>query len=316
MTDTYKYEVAFSFLQQDEPLATQLNSLLQERLSTFLYSERQLELVGKDGEVMLKQVFGKQARIVVILFRKEWGTTSWTRIEQNAIRDRAYDKGYDFCLLIPLDEPPTIPEWIPKNRIWYHLKRWEIDGAAAVIENRVEEAGGTAREETPVDRAARLQKRIAAAEKRKLFLSSEGNNAANEEAKRFFNELQKIIPEISNEQIPLSTSDLKKNEGILVESDYCNFRIFWYRPYANVLKDTSLNLQLMEPDKDYTLGRTYHERQNLEYQFDVSDSEELGWRETFGEKKFFSTGKLVEFTAKMILDKVTEYRLKKINGMY
>ncbi len=183
----YKYEAAFSFLQQDESLAIQLSDLLQERLSTFVYSERQLDMGGKDGEVLLKRVFGSEARIVVILYRKEWGTTPWTRIEQDAIRDRAYEHGYDFCLLIPLDEPTTKPEWYPKNRIWLGFKRYGIESLAAVIEARVQEAGGTAREETLADRKVRLQRQIAAAEKRKGFLSSErAVKAADKEAHKLF----------------------------------------------------------------------------------------------------------------------------------
>lgn len=42
--DQFKYDVAFSFLGQDEAIAVQLNDLLSDRLRTFIYSERQLEL--------------------------------------------------------------------------------------------------------------------------------------------------------------------------------------------------------------------------------------------------------------------------------
>ena len=36
MTD-FKYEVAFSFLKEDEVLALKINDLLQDRFSTFIY---------------------------------------------------------------------------------------------------------------------------------------------------------------------------------------------------------------------------------------------------------------------------------------
>ncbi len=55
----FKYDVAFSFLQQDEPTATQINDLLQDRVSTFLYSRRQGEVAGTDGEKTFNQVFGR-----------------------------------------------------------------------------------------------------------------------------------------------------------------------------------------------------------------------------------------------------------------
>ncbi|MER9236229.1 hypothetical protein NKI56_29970 [Mesorhizobium sp. M0622] len=42
-------------------------------LKTFIYSERQKELAGTDGQTTFSEVYGKKARIVVILYRTEWG---------------------------------------------------------------------------------------------------------------------------------------------------------------------------------------------------------------------------------------------------
>ena len=78
---SYDYDVAFSFLARDEPIANQLNDLVQERLKTFLYSKHQEEIAGTDGEKAFNEVFGDQARIVVVLYRSGWGKTAWTRIE-------------------------------------------------------------------------------------------------------------------------------------------------------------------------------------------------------------------------------------------
>ena len=50
MTKEFKYDVAFSFLREDEELAVELNDRIADRYSTFIYSKRQEELVGKDGE--------------------------------------------------------------------------------------------------------------------------------------------------------------------------------------------------------------------------------------------------------------------------
>ena len=78
MSASYKYDVAFSFLQRDEPLALQLNDLLQDRVKTFIYPERQKELAGTDGEETFGKVFGEEARLAVVLYRSEWGETKWT----------------------------------------------------------------------------------------------------------------------------------------------------------------------------------------------------------------------------------------------
>jgi hypothetical protein len=169
----FKYDVAFSFLQEDEQLAVQLNDRLKGRLTTFIYSERQLEVAGTDGEQTFNNVFGKDARSVVVLYRTKWGSTHWTRIEETAIRNRGYDEGYDFVLFVSLEKGITPPKWLPKARIWIGLERWGLDAAAGFIEARVQELGGSPHEESVEELAARLHKQNEFAEQRRNFLRSE-----------------------------------------------------------------------------------------------------------------------------------------------
>jgi hypothetical protein len=89
----FTYDVAFSFLSQDEALAIEISDLLQGRFATFVYSERQKDLAGADGEEKFSSVFLSESRIVAILFRSGWGETKWTRIEQTAIRRRGGGRG-------------------------------------------------------------------------------------------------------------------------------------------------------------------------------------------------------------------------------
>ena len=62
----YKYEVAFSFLQADEPIAYQINDLIQDRIETFLYSKKQEELGGTDGEKKFNEVFYKEENVITV----------------------------------------------------------------------------------------------------------------------------------------------------------------------------------------------------------------------------------------------------------
>lgn len=120
----YKYEVAFSFIKEDEPLATAINDLIQERVATFLYSKHQEEIAGTDGEKTFNTVFGEESRTVVVLYRDTWGTTPWTRIEETAIRNRAFSEGYDFVIFVPTQKGVTLPKWLPKTQLWVGLERW------------------------------------------------------------------------------------------------------------------------------------------------------------------------------------------------
>jgi hypothetical protein len=187
----FTYDVAFSFVKEDEGLATQINDRLQGRYRTFLYPKEQEKLAGTDGEETFNAVFGQQARLVVVLLRAEWGSTPWTRIEQIAIKNRAYDKGYDFATFIVTVPGTLIPEWLPKTRIWYDLQRFGLDGAAAVIAARIQERGGDAVEETLAARTARLERAQRFNEEKDAFARSrEGVNASHGAYKRLVDDLK------------------------------------------------------------------------------------------------------------------------------
>ena len=144
--EIYEYDVAFSFTQNDEQLVYSIYKLLKDRIKCFIYSEEQKKLAGNNGEEIFNKVFLKEARIVVVFKSLEWGNTKWTRIEQTAIKNRGFDNGYDFVLLIPTEKNITPPDWFPKNRIWIGLERWGIESAASVIETRVQDFGGQIKE--------------------------------------------------------------------------------------------------------------------------------------------------------------------------
>lgn len=137
----FQYEVAISFLGQDETLANEIYNLINDRLKTFTYTKKQEMIAGTDGEATFKNIFEYDSRIAVVLYRNNWGTTPFTRIEMDAIRNRAFDNGYDFTLFVVLDENPILPKWLPKNRIWWDFKKYGLNGLASVIEERVRQSG-------------------------------------------------------------------------------------------------------------------------------------------------------------------------------
>jgi len=141
MKENYKYEIAFSFLSQDESLAFYLNDLIADRVQTFIYPKRQEELVGTDEELAFGKVFSEQSRIAVVLYRDGWGETPWTRIEETAIRNRSFDNGWDFVVFILLDKNSKVPKYLPKAQLWVDYDRWGLKGAAPIIEQRVKDSG-------------------------------------------------------------------------------------------------------------------------------------------------------------------------------
>jgi hypothetical protein len=187
----FKYDVAFSFLQEDEGLAAQINDLLQDRYRTFLYSKAQEQLAGADGEETFNAVFRKEARSVAVLFRERWGHTPWTRIEETAIRNRAHANGYNFVTFIICAPGMKAPDWLPTTRIWFDLERFGIKSAAAVLAARIQESGGDAVVETLEARTARLGRAQKFKDEKEAYARSyDGVNASNAAHQRLISDLK------------------------------------------------------------------------------------------------------------------------------
>ncbi len=305
---SYKYDVAFSFLKEDEEFAAQINNILQDRLKTFLYSKTQEELVGTDGEKTFNTVFSSEARIVVVFYRKGWGETPWTRIEQTAIRNRAYKEGYDFTIFIPLERKVQLPKWLPLTQIWYDLDRWGIDAAAAIVEDRVRKSGGSPKEETTVERAKRLEREIASENSRKAFLSSEGGvKEAGGELKALFSELKRLCEEISSGGKQLSLRYKCDDRQFIFCSGMLSISLAWSQTYSNTLEFSKLHFILCEGtatlrgEFSFNKPKIIRER---EFNFDINSARNVGWRELNGAKLFFTSTQLADECFKSMFEQI------------
>ena len=172
--EDFEFDVALSFLAGDEPLALRLSDLIRERLRTFIYSKAQEQLAGRDGEEQFSEVFGKRARLVVILHRQKWGSTPWTRIEMTAIKNRAFDQGYDFTLWVSLDTPANLPDFVPKTRLYADIGTYGEKAVAGVIVAMATERGAVATQETLEQKTLRAA-RLAEAEQRRATFHGPGD---------------------------------------------------------------------------------------------------------------------------------------------
>jgi hypothetical protein len=243
----FKYDVAFSLVSGDEPLAQQIADLLSDRYKMFLYTERQRELAGTDGEVTFKSIFARESRFVVVLHRARWGQTPWTRMEEEAIRGRAYEEGYDFVKFIPLDEKPSLPQYLPKTQLWINALRLGAKGAASVIEARLEELGAISRREDAVDRAARLERAINYEKRREMFASSPaGVSASDASFEAIALAVESKIAEIKARGVSVSFSTKRERNAVVVLGLSRGMRIHWVRQYANTLSGAYLDLEIWD----------------------------------------------------------------------
>jgi hypothetical protein len=243
MNDNFKYDIAFSFCQEDENIAYEINDYLKDAHKVFIYSKRQNELVGSDGEIEFKRTFSEYSRVVVVLYREKYGTTTWTRIEEEAIRNRAYDEGYDFTIFIPLEENNAIPKYLPKTRIWYDYMRFGPQNAANIISFLVTERGGQAIKETPKEKAERIKRKIHFNDKLQNYLKSpDASIDANQEVENLFNICKEKANDIFNGLNFQITKDNLKFITIHHEKMLLTFR--WSCYWSNSLENSKLEVTI------------------------------------------------------------------------
>jgi hypothetical protein len=309
MEKKYKYDVAFSFLAQDQNLVMQVNDLIKDRLNTFVYSEQQKELAGTDGELTFSKVFAEEARVVVVFYRGNWGETKWTRIEQTAIRGRAFDEGYDFTLFVPLGSNLKVPSWLPKTRLWYSLEHFKMEGLAVVIDALVQQTGGTIKERSALSDAASFVKEAAIEKERGEFLQCyDGVNAALKEVEALASEIETIVQKIEADT-GLKMLFYKAEKRISVSTFQGSVTINWNPTCCNMVHDAVLNIDYADGLVSYhpNAKRTYDEPRRvkaLEYGFTyvIQGDKLYGWCLKSGDKRFITSKELADFSIKNLIE--------------
>jgi hypothetical protein len=311
-TESFEYDVAFSFAQKDETLAYSIYQLLKDRLKCFIYSEEQKRLAGTDGEMTFNQVFSKDARIVVVFHSSDWGNTKWTRIEETAIKNKGFDEGYDFVILIPTDKSVNPPKWLPKTRLWVGLERWGIESAASVIEARVQEFGGQIKELTVFEKLAQADEKIKHKAKiEQLLSSSEGAKLAEQEFLNLKSEFENTANEIKNKLGDWHLI-IKSNvyRGINLWSYNHCLTLQWYGDHVFItISDGYYDERLLKTDTFYKY-REYVQDRGV---FHIDEFDQYGWVDQKTKNKFLTTKKLADKHLNMFFEIIKKYRNKKSN---
>ena len=309
----YEFDVAISFGAKDEEFANRLHDLLEGRLKVFVYSKQQEMLAGTDGEQRFNEVFGAKAQLVVVLYRQAWGKTPFTRFEETAIRNRAFSDGYDFTIFIPMAdaERQKVPPWLPKNRLYVGLERWGVEGAAAAIEARFSERGGTVREETIDDIAAKAARVLEFKKRRDTHLASDAGVAAQRGAYEVMRtglleaveKLKKSLPGIN-----LTEKHVGNIGGaILFLSDPVAMSVNWRLVFANALTDSHLDATLWRGHPPWPGIMTFEEPQmlsTLRFLPDFTAEGQAGWRNAQSQKPAIACTAVVDEILKFFLAKV------------
>jgi hypothetical protein len=291
----FKFDVAFSFLAADQARAVAISARLTGRLRTFVYSEQQKELAGADGVDAFTRVFRTEARTVVVLHRTRWGQTKWTRVEENAIKSRGFEStdGFDFLIMAPLDSSNVLPAWYPITRLYLDLGQYGVEGAAAVIEDRVRRAGGLPHELTPEDAVAQLNSERTIEGKRQALLAEHGVVWAHEEANRIVARLEEVAASSSG---TLTLRRFPPEFISVLRGGTFSVRVEWHNSYHNSLDHSGLAIVLYD---DSASSRALRQRI---FHFDLTADGDRQWQEERG--RAFTTEAIVGEAVSMVTEQM------------
>ena len=263
MSGKHEYDVAFSFLKQDEQLAREMADRIRERVKVFIYSEQQKELIANDGVEAFSQVFRNEARVVVVLYRDDWGKTKWTRIEETAVKSRQLVEGFKFLVVVSLDGKH--PVWYPDTWIWGDLERFGIDGLASVIEARIRETGGEVHPVSLSDRLAAEERRLTFESKRRTWRHQDSPQDALREFARLKDVCRRRIEGLNSATIKITQFNFGRESRLDLRNLHLIFRC---EPTFANLDGTFLIIWIVKggiPRGDSVHGET-KTLENLKYQ--------------------------------------------------
>jgi hypothetical protein len=240
-----KYDVAISFLSQDEPIAAALYDRLTEGLVVFFYPRRQEELGGTDGLESMQKPFTEESRVTVVLYRERWGQTPWTRVEETAIKNRCFENGWDSLFFITLDDTSFIPKWLPPTHVRLNFSNFGLEQAVGAIKNTVERCGGIVSPMTASRRAAIYAEDIKYNKDRNALLDSyQGMDNVKREVWKIFAEINQLCEEIrENNGISLGVSTRESPVLLCVlTNNRVSLTLSWYQPISNSAEGAMLRV--------------------------------------------------------------------------
>lgn len=113
----YKYDIVFSLAGEQKELGNEIKRYIDKSgLRSWIYTEHQAELVGKNQAKFFAELFGKDAKYCVSIVSEEYLKKIWTSFEGEHIINRWMKEIQNYDYLIPLSKNGKIIEGYPDIR--------------------------------------------------------------------------------------------------------------------------------------------------------------------------------------------------------
>jgi TIR domain len=310
-----KYDVAISFLTQDEGTAAAIYQKLSEGLEVFFYPHNQEELAGTDGQESMRKPFYDESRLMVVLYRERWGKTPWTRVEETAIKEACLAHGWERLLFVILDQSSVPPTWLPRTHIRLNFQAYGLEQTVGAIKARVQEQGGQYLPLTPLKRAQMLKADEDFRRAKDRMKSSEGIEATLNSVHDLFTEIKRQCEQVTAQghiqiRCGIEFRERSQLQSCGITDGQVSLSVNWNQLYTNSLDHSGLIVREFEggfpPPGPYVVLNPPREVSKVTYSPDLSLARDYGWKEDGG-NEFLSSTALAERCVIQFLDLVERH---------
>lgn len=308
----YKYDLAISLMDRDKEVAKQLFRGLEKDFVVFLYTEAEKEIHFREAVELFSDVYGKEARAVLVLLRPEWGSTTFTRLEKAALKTRVFNEGAQFLFCVRMEDMQG-PTWVPPNFMYAEYEKWGPDSLLHALRGTLGALGAEAREMTAVD----IANQQARTEQWELLHyqkvnGADGKKRAEEERLSLLSMLKEHVEAVnkSGRGVQLLTGGGVGGRATTISRNPCSIRILpmetkMERPYVNRIR--VVEYDGMVDENGYKVTKLEPNEQKVtEYAIDVDQKGNWFWRD-MSSNDIVSTAKLSDALLSKLLTRSAKF---------
>jgi len=316
-TSVQKWDVAISFLIQDIAIAEALYIELSKGLKVFFSPRRQEEIAGTDGMEIFRQTFLVDSRLNVVVYRQRWGTTPWTAVEANAIRDSCVQHQYRNIFVFNIEDTRVFPDWLPHTHMRFDLGEYTLEQVIGAIKLRVAEQGGHYEPITPLKQAQLMK--AEQEYQRALAEIRSGHNLPhiNTELEVLFKEISAQISTIAQDGTLETECEVNGCQACILRCEGVGMIVRWEQPDMNSLEGSSLIVAHYQGhlrfNRDPQARVHYFQPEcvkTIKYDPDLSRSRQYGWKLSVKRAEFVPSHTLAQTCVMQFLDLVMKQRTK------
>jgi len=188
-------------------------------------------------------VFKMEARLSVVLFRRGWGQTPWTALEEAGIKDRALLTRFTSFVPVVLADATALPSWIPRFMLYISDENNTRSEAAAVIRARAQEVGATLKQRTAADQArAYMRTERSLIDRIRVLRSEEGVRLAMGAVQDLNAAISELVAEIHSREPQLPLEHESTTTMSFLVSPYVSTTTSWEVEFGNALSGAHLDV--------------------------------------------------------------------------